>query len=121
LSRERFVDLYPLLPYQIELIIDIVSGLRMQGGASKHVGGANRTIIKLAQQLLINPATMVSDAPIGTLIRLDQVYDLIEGNIGSDIRAKIISIPSKVKHPLAQAVPGFSNSSPSDTYRLIGA
>src|SRR5260370_6501643 len=38
------------------------------------------------------------------LIRLDQVYDLIEGNIGSDIRAKIISIPSKVKHPLAQAV-----------------
>jgi hypothetical protein len=70
----------------------------------KHVGGANRTIIKLAQQLLINPATMVSEAPIGTLIRLDQVYDLIEGNIGSDIRAKIISIPNKVKHPLAQAV-----------------
>lgn len=104
LSRERFVDLYPLLPYQIELIIDIVSGLRMQGGASKHVGGANRTIIKLAQQLLINPATKVSEAPIGTLIRLDQVYDLIEGNIGSDIRAKIISIPNKVKHPLAQSV-----------------
>jgi hypothetical protein len=59
LTRESFVDLYPLLPYQIELIIDIVSGLRMQGGASKHVGGANRTIIKLAQQLLINPATKI--------------------------------------------------------------
>ena len=94
--RELCRSLSALLPYQIELIIDIVSGLRMQGGASKHVGGANRTIIKLAQQLLINPATKVSEAPIGTLIRLDQVYDLIEGNIGSDIRAKIISIPSKV-------------------------
>lgn len=104
LTRENFVDLYPLLPYQIELIIDIVSGLRMQGGASKHVGGANRTIIKLAQQLLINPATKVSEAPIGTLARLDQVYDLIEGNIGSDLRAKIISIPTRVQHPLAQAV-----------------
>lgn len=104
LSRERFVDLYPLLPYQIDLIIDIVSGLRMQGGASKHVGGANRTIIKLAQQLLINPATKIADKTIGALVRLDQVYDLVEGNINSDIRAKIISIPGKVEHPLAQAV-----------------
>jgi hypothetical protein len=104
LTRENFIDLYPLLPYQIELIIDVVSGLRMQGGASKHVGGANRTIIKLAQQLLINPATNISDAPIGALARLDQVYDLIEGNIGSDLRAKIISIPARVQHPLAQAV-----------------
>jgi hypothetical protein len=104
LSRERFVDLYPLLPYQIDLIIDIVSGLRMQGGASKHVGGANRTIIKLAQQLLINPATKMAEALVGKLVRLDQVYDLIEGNITSDIRAKIISIPERVKHPFAQAV-----------------
>ena len=55
LSRAAFIDLYPLLPYQIDLIIQVVSGLRTQGGASKHVGGANRTIIKLAQQLLIHP------------------------------------------------------------------
>jgi len=54
-TRDGFIDLYPLLPYQIDLIIQVVSGLRTQGGASKHVGGANRTIIKLAQQLLINP------------------------------------------------------------------
>jgi hypothetical protein len=54
-TRAAFIDLYPLLPYQIDLIIQVVSGLRTQGGASKHVGGANRTIIKLAQQLLIHP------------------------------------------------------------------
>ncbi|WP_295456917.1 BREX system P-loop protein BrxC, partial [uncultured Thiodictyon sp.] len=55
LTADAFIDLYPLLPYQIDLIIQIVSGLRTQGGASKHVGGANRTIMKLAQQLLIHP------------------------------------------------------------------
>ena len=104
LTREGFVDLYPLLPYQIDLIIQIVSGLRTQGGASKHVGGANRTIIKLAQQLLINPAVNLAAEPEGTLARLDQVYDLVEGNIGSDLRAKIIAIPKQVAHPLAQAV-----------------
>lgn len=104
LTRDNFIDLYPLMPYQIDLIIQIVSGLRTQGGASKHVGGANRTIIKLAQQLLINPAVNLADQPIGSVARLDQVYDLVEGNIGSEVRAKISTIPKELEHPLAQSV-----------------
>ncbi|HUP24850.1 MAG TPA: BREX system P-loop protein BrxC [Thermoanaerobaculia bacterium] len=104
LSRDAFIDLYPLLPYQIDLIIQVVSGLRTQGGASRHVGGANRTIIKLAQQVLINPAVNLADRPVGALVRLDHVYDLVEGNIGSEVRAKIADIARKVEHPLAQSV-----------------
>jgi hypothetical protein len=104
LGRQSFVDLYPLLSYQIDLIIQVVSGLRTQGGASRHVGGANRTIIKLAQQLLIHPQIRLAEQNVGALVRLDQVYDLVEGNISSDIRAKITSIPARVKHPLASAV-----------------
>jgi hypothetical protein len=34
LAAENFIDLYPLLPYQIDLIIQVVSGLRTQGGAT---------------------------------------------------------------------------------------
>jgi hypothetical protein len=104
ITRDSFVHLYPLLPYQIDLIIQVVSGLRTQGGASRHVGGANRTIIKLAQQLLINPAVDLADKPIGDLVRLDQVYDLVEGNIGSEVRAKISDIGNKLNHSLAQPV-----------------
>lgn len=104
LNRASFVDLYPLLPYQVDLIIQVVSGVRTQGGASKHVGGANRTIIKLAQQLLINPAVNLAEQPVGSLARLDQIFDLVEGNIGSDVRAKVASIPRELDHPLAQAV-----------------
>jgi tetratricopeptide (TPR) repeat protein len=104
LTAESFIDLYPLLPYQIDLIIQIVSGLRTQGGASKHVGGANRTIIKLAQQLLIHPEVDLASQPIGTLARVDQIYDLVSGNIGSEIRAKIADIGTKIAHPLAQPV-----------------
>ena len=104
ISRDNFIELYPLLPYQIDLIIQVVSGLRTQGGASRHVGGANRTIIKLAQQLLINPAVNLADTPLGALVRLDQVYDLVEGNIGSEVRAKIAAITRELNHPLAQPV-----------------
>lgn len=104
LSRDSFIDLYPLLPYQIDLIIQVVSGLRTQGGSSKHVGGANRTIIKLAQQLLINPGVNLADGKLGDLVRLDHVYDLVEGNIGSEVRAKIAAISKELNHPLAQPV-----------------
>lgn len=104
LTTESFVDLYPLLPYQIDFIIQIVSGLRMQGGASKHVGGANRTIIKLAQQLLIHPDVDLANQPIKTLARVDQIYDLVAGNIASEVRGKIDDIAKKVDHPLAQSV-----------------
>jgi hypothetical protein len=104
LTRDSFIDLYPLLPYQIDLIIQVVSGLRTQGGASRHVGGANRTIIKLAQQLLINPGVNLADRPLGSVARLDQVYDLVEGNIGSEVRAKISAIAKELEHTLAQPV-----------------
>jgi hypothetical protein len=104
LSAERFVDLYPLLPYQVDFIIQVVSGLRTQGGASKHVGGANRTIIKLAQQVLINPAVNLADQPVGRLATIAQIYDLVETNIDSDVRGKIAEIPKKVDHPLAASV-----------------
>ena len=102
LSTESFMDLYPLLPYQIDLIIEVVSGLRTQGGASKHVGGANRTIIKLAQQLLIHDAVGLAQQSVGSLASIDQIYDLIAGNIPGEIRGKITAIESEVEHPFAQ-------------------
>jgi hypothetical protein len=76
-SREDFVNLYPYLPYQIDLCIDIVAGLRLKRGAHRHIGGSNRTIIKQAQEMMINPSTMLADAPVGTLVTLDKVYELL--------------------------------------------
>jgi hypothetical protein len=104
LTRDGFVDLYPLLPYQVDLIIQVVSGLRTQGGANKHVGGANRTIIKLAQQLLIHPEVAIADETVGALARLDQIYDLVQSNIASEVRAKVAQISEQVDHPMASAV-----------------
>ena len=104
LDATKFIDLYPLLPYQVDLVIQVVSGLRTQAGASRHVGGANRTIIKLAQQLLIHPQTNLAECEIKVLARIDQVYDLVAGNISSEIRTKIAAIPEQATHKDAQAV-----------------
>lgn len=104
LTAQSFIDLYPLLPYQVELMIDVVSGLRTQGGAAQHIGGANRTIIKLAQQLLIHPDIRLQDKDIGTLVRLDHIYDLVSGNIASEIRRKVDAVEQQVPHPYAARV-----------------
>jgi hypothetical protein len=104
LSRQGFIDLYPLLPYQVDLIIQVVSGLRTQGGTSKHVGGANRTVIKIAHELLVHDQTKLGDQEVGQLARLDQIYDLVQSNIASEVRGKINQIAKQVDHPLAQPV-----------------
>ncbi|SMP42894.1 hypothetical protein SAMN06295888_102123 [Desulfonatronum zhilinae] len=76
-SRDAFLRLYPYLPYQVELSVDIVAGLRLRRGAHRHVGGSNRTIIKQAQEIMINPRTRLADAPLGDLVTLDKVYELL--------------------------------------------
>ncbi len=82
ITQDDFVGLYPYLPYQIELSIDIVSGLRSRRGVFQHVGGSNRTIIKQAQQMMIHDRTHLAREPVGTLVTLDKLYELLfAGNL----------------------------------------
>jgi len=104
LVRENFIELYPMVPYQVDFVIHVVSGLRTQGGASRHVGGANRTVIKLAQQLLAHPKVGLGDHELGALVTVEHIYDLVRDNIDSTIREKIDRLTAEVNHPFAQKV-----------------
>ncbi len=98
LDEDSFVALYPYLPYQIDLSIDIVSGLRLQRGAQGHIGGSNRTIIKQAQQMLIHHQTALGDQPIGTLVTLDKIYELLSagGLISSEVSHEIDEVERRL-------------------------
>ena len=96
LDEDAFVRLYPLLPYQVDLLIDVVSGLRRQGTGPQTMGGANRTIIKLAQQLLIHEKVGLAAQPLGALVTFDSVYDLISTNIASEAQQEIEEIAQGV-------------------------
>jgi hypothetical protein len=107
ITRGEFVRLYPYLPYQIELCIDIVAGLRLKRGAYRHVGGSNRTIIKQSQQMMINERTRLADAPVGTIVTLDKVYELLEvGNLlPSEVSQEVSHVATRLsKSPLALRV-----------------
>ena len=94
-SEEEFVRLYPILPYQIQLLIDAVSARRAQGGASPTVGGSNRTLIKHAQALLVHPDHGLAGAEVGALVTLDRSYDLLEELIPTSWRAEIEHVADK--------------------------
>ena len=85
-----FADFYPYLPHYIDLSIDIMSGIRLQPGAPKHLGGSNRTIIKQVYEMLASDKTALAQKPIGSLVTLDKVFDLVEHNLSSE-RQKDIS------------------------------
>src|SRR6202041_2808065 len=77
LAEEQIVRLYPLLPYQVRLFIDAVTA-RREGGM---VGGASRTLLRLAQRLVTEPGIGIGNAEVGALATLDAAYDLWESII----------------------------------------
>ena len=91
-TGDEFVDVYPLLPYQIQLFIDAVSALRAHGGAGPMVGGANRTLIRLAHQLV---KSRMREEQIGALATVPMAYDLMDDIIPGPWRAEIEHVTNR--------------------------
>jgi hypothetical protein len=97
-AEEDFVQFYPYLPHFIGLSIEIMSGIRLQPGAPRHFGGSNRTIIKQAYEMLVSERTALKDQPIGTLVTLDKIFELVEGNLSTEKRTDIHEISEQFKN-----------------------
>ncbi len=97
ITEDDFVQFYPYLPHFVELSIDIMSGIRLQPGAPKHLGGSNRTIIKQAYEMLVSDRTHMASRSIGTLVTLDKIFELVEGNLSSEKQKDISDIRERFK------------------------
>jgi hypothetical protein len=92
-SRDEFVQFYPYLPYLVNLSIDIATGTRIQSEeAPRQIGGSNRTIIKQAYEMLAGPRTGLANQPVGALVTLDRIYDLVENNLPTAKRKDMTDI-----------------------------
>jgi hypothetical protein len=97
INESDFVHFYPYPPHYIDLCIGIMSGIRLQPGAPRHYGGSNRTIIKQAYEMLVSDRTSMATKPVGNLVTLDKVYELVEGNLSSEKRSDIHDIGERFK------------------------
>jgi len=101
ITEDAFVQFYPYPPHYIDMCISIMSGIRLQPGAPRHYGGSNRTIIKQAYEMLVSDRTGMAKKPLGTLVTLDKVFELVEGNLSNEKRTDI--------HQISQRFPSNSN------------
>ncbi|MBI3948942.1 MAG: BREX system P-loop protein BrxC [Acidobacteria bacterium] len=97
MTEDEFVQFYPYLPHFVELSIDIMSGIRLQPGAPKHLGGSNRTIIKQAYEMLVSERTAMAAKRVGTLVTLDKIFELVEGNLSTEKQKDISDITQRFK------------------------
>jgi hypothetical protein len=97
INEDDFVSFYPYPPHYIDLCIGIMSGIRLQPGAPRHYGGSNRTIIKQAYEMLVSDRTALAKKPVGALVTLDKVFELVEGNLSNEKRTDIHQIAERFK------------------------
>jgi hypothetical protein len=79
-DEDQFVRFYPYRPLLIDLSIDIVSGIRLHPNAPTHLGG-NRTLVKQCFEMLVSDRTRLADQPVGVLVSIDKIYELLERNL----------------------------------------
>jgi hypothetical protein len=98
INESDFLQFYPYPPHYIDLCIGIMSGIRLQPGAPRHYGGSNRTIIKQAYEMLVSERTAFASKPVGALVTLDKVFELVEGNLSNEQRTDIDQVSQRFKN-----------------------
>ena len=70
-SKENFVDYYPFVPYQFNLIMQVFNSFLNLGYVAKEVKGNERSIIKVIH----STAKTNAEAEIGKFISFDELYN----------------------------------------------
>ena len=92
-TADEFVDLYPLLPGQIELILRITSVLRTRSSRAQGDDQAIRGLLQLLGELFRRQ--QLADLPIGTLVSLDRVYEVQYTALDADTQASMARIQAQ--------------------------
>jgi len=91
-DEDEFVQLYPYLPHLIDLSIDIALGIQQHPNAPKRGAGGNRSIPTLAFEMLVSERTLLADQPVGVLVSIDKIYELVEGSLPPERRKDVLDV-----------------------------
>lgn len=85
-NEEDFVDVYPFIPYQFNLLQKVFTGIRIHGASGKHLAEGERSLLSAFQE----SAMKYAESETGALIPFSAFYQTIEAFLDSSIRTVII-------------------------------
>ena len=103
-TQDDFVRFYPFLPTHFSLVLNTVRALSRAG----HGALGLRSAIRLVQDILVqrgaNGGNALADAPIGTLVTIDRIYDVLR----ADIQRVHEHVPGAIDHVATHHTDGLS-------------
>ncbi len=88
-----FVNTYPFVPYQFNLLQKVFSGIRIHGAAGKNLAEGERSLLSAFQE----SAVRLMDAEEGLLVPFSTFYQTIERDLDSSIKTVIIHASRNAK------------------------
>lgn len=85
-SEQDFIDVYPFIPYQFNLLQKVFTGVRIHGASGKHLAEGERSLLSAFQE----SAVQFADREDGKLVPFSTFYETIESFLDSTIRTVII-------------------------------
>jgi len=90
ITEEDFVEVYPMLPGHIELLMHITSNLRSRSTRTQGDDHAIRGLLQLLGELF--RAQKLAEKPVGDLVALDAVYEVQHTALDADVQATLSRI-----------------------------
>ena len=97
ITREEFVEVYPLLPAHIDLLMEITSAMQARSSRMQGDTHAIRGLIQLLGELFREKE--LADRPVGTLGPFDDLYDVQASALDVDTQNTM----SKIQHWYSQS------------------
>ncbi len=93
ITADEFVEVYPLLPGQIDLILQITSALRTRSRRAQGDDQAIRGLLQLLGELF--RSQRLAEREVGALVTLDAIYEVQHTALDADAQASMARVLDK--------------------------
>ncbi len=95
-TPDEFVEVYPLLPGHIDLLLQITTALRTRSARAQGDDQAIRGLLQLLGELF--RTQQLAEQPVGHLVTLELIYDVQHTALDADVQQSMARIHNHCRH-----------------------